>query len=558
MGLRRKEQRFSRGYSMDVKGRARRRNLGLCAVVAVFVLGACSGPNPAAGPTDEQLRVALAESLVLTGKSPHSDSFADVATSEGHHLQSVYETRNFKPIWVGPGGANERAHLLLARLSDAGSDALNPQHYGLEEVLDPLASGNADALASAELYFSRALMHYAADLQGVGEGDATIVAAAGSAIDFGDYLDSLIPRDPAYRRLRAAMRLYRGIEAGGGWPLIPSGPTLRPGVTDSRTLLLRQRLGTTGDLSAAGARAESELFDEAVEAALRRFQERHGLKMDGIAGTRTLEALNVPVAQRIERIAKNLAQRRSEATGFGEQALVVNIAAQELVLIDGGNEILRSRTIVGRAGWETPLLSSEIRSIEVNPTWTVPRKIALQEILPRARKDGPEYLGNRGYRVFDAKMRPLDAAEIKWESIGDSYMPYTLRQDAGAGNALGRVKFLFPNDQDIYLHDTPGRTLFSRASRALSHGCVRVEKADELAILLLRSGADWRKADYERALKSGKTVRIRLVRPVSVHVVSFTAWVEEDGTVQFRNDPYERETPNINKNKPGNNNGNFL
>ncbi len=532
---------------MDAKGRARRGNPGLCAVVAALALGACSGSNPAAGPTDEQLRVALAQSLVVPGESPHPDTVGDFAVPGNLRLQTVYETRNFNPIWVGPGGANERGRQLLAWLSDAESDALNPERYGLEEILDPLAAGGADGLASAELYFSRALMRYAADLSGVGEADVAVVAAAGSAMDFGRYLDSLIPQDPGYRRLRAAMRLYRGIEAEGGWTVIPEGRTLRHGVTDSRTVLMRRRLGATGDLAAAEALADSELVDEAMDAALRRFQKRHGLEADGIAGARTLEALNVPVEARIARIAASLERHRREAPGTGEQALVVNIAAQELVLIDGGKEIFRSRTIVGRAGWETPLLSSQVRSIEVNPTWTVPRKIALQEILPQARKGGPEYLGERRYRVFDAKMQQLDATEIEWEKIGDSYMPYTLRQDAGAGNALGRVKFQFPNDEDIYLHDTPGRALFDRPTRAFSHGCVRVEKAHELAILLLRIGAGWRKADYERALRSGKTVRIRLDNPVPLHLVSFTVWVKEDGIVQFRDDPYETETPNNSK-----------
>ena len=543
---------------MDVKGRAKQSTLVLCAVVAALALGACSRSDPAAGPTDDQLRVALVQSLVVSDGSPYAQPVAEAGMSPGHILHAVYEMRNFSPIWVGPGGANERGRQLLAWLSDAKSDALNPDRYGLEEILEPLAAGDAEALASAELYFSRALMRYAADLQGAGEGDVSVVAEAGSAMDFDDYLDSLIPRDPAYRRLRAAMRLYRGIEAEGGWPAVPHGSTLRRGVTDARTVVMRRRLGATGDLPAAQALAESEFFDEAVEAALRRFQERHGLQADGIAGPRTLDALNVPVAERIARIARNLAQRRTEAMAIGEQALVVNIAAQELVLIDGGAEILRSRTIIGRPGWETPLLSSRIWSIETNPTWTVPRKIALQEILPQARKDGPEYLGQRGYRLFDVRMQQIDVTDIEWERIGDDYMPYVLRQDAGGSNALGRVKFLFHNDEDIYLHDTPGRALFNRANRALSHGCVRVEKADELAVQLLRIGAGWGAADYEKALRSGRTMRIRLDRPIPLYLVSFTVWVEQDGTVQFRDDPYQREAPNNDKNEPNNADGNFL
>ena len=541
---------------MKLKGKARYPLF--CAVVAALALGACSGPNPAMGPTHEQLRVALAESLVASKGWPHSQPVADAGMSADHTLHKVYETRNFNPIWVGPGGANERGRLLLEWLSDVESDALNPERYDLEEILEPLAAGDADALASAELYFSRALMRYAADLRAAGADDVTVISAAGSAMDFDDYLDSLIPRDPAYRRLRAAMRLYRGIEAEGGWQSIPDGPALRRDMTDSRILSLRRRLGTTGDLAAAEALAESELFDDGVEAALRRFQQRHGLKADGIAGAQTLEILNIPVETWIARIAENLELYRSEAAEIGELALVVNIAAQELVLIDGGEEILRSRTIVGRAGWETPLLSSQIWSIEINPTWTVPRQIALQEILPRARRDGPEYLGQRGYRLFDAGMRQIDATDIEWEKIGENYMPYVLRQDAGGNNALGRVKFLFPNDEDIYLHDTPGRALFNRTNRTFSHGCVRVEKADELAVLLLRIGAGWRRADYQRALERGKTVRIRLNQAVPLHLVSFTAWVEEDGTIQFREDPYKTEIRNINKTKSNNTDGNFL
>lgn len=537
---------------MFVSGRTRPRKLGLCAVVAAFLLGACSGSNPAAGPTDAQLRVALAESLVVSRESPHPELPADAVTPEDGRLQTVYETRNFSPIWVGPGGANERGRQLLARLTEADIDALNPERYGLEEILDPLAAGGADALASAELYFSRALMRYAADLRGVGEDDVTVVAAAGSATDFGGYLDSLIPRDPAYRRLRAAMRLYRGIADEGGWEVIPEGPSLRGGVTDARTVLMRRRLGATGDLPAADARSDSELFGDAVAAALRRFQERHGLHPDGVAGARTVAALNVPVEDRITQIAANLDQRRSDGPDLGELALVVNLAAQELILIDDGKEILRSRTIIGRAGWETPLLSSQIRSIEVNPTWTVPRKIALREILPKAREVGPQYLSERGYRLFDGKAAEVAATEIDWSRIDNGLLPYVLRQDAGVGNALGRVKFLFPNDEDIYLHDTPSRRLFARTNRALSHGCVRVRKADELAVLLLRIGAGWRKADYEQALRSGKTIRIRLNRPVPLHLVSFTVWVEEDGRVEFRDDPYNTKKPDRNKIKSNN------
>lgn len=526
--------------------------LGLCAVVAAVTLGACTGPRPAEGPSDEDLRLALAETLVVSRDTLPADSQGGRIPHGERLLKSVYRDRDFSPIWVGPEGANERGRQLLAHLSTADLDALDPGRYDVDAILDPLAVGDADALASAEIYFSRALMRYAADLRGDDRRDATVVAAAGTATDFSGYLDSLIPREPAYRRLRAAMRLYRGIAEEGGWSPIPDGSILRQGVSDSRVIPLRRRLGATGDLPAPQARSNSLLFDEAVLAAVERFQQRHGLDADGIVGEGTLRTLNAPVDERIAKIADNLTQRRAGGMGFGERALIVNIAAQELILIEGGKEVLRSRTIVGQPDWRTPLLSSEVRSIEVNPTWTVPRKIALQEIVPMAAENGPDYLKARGYRLFDAMSREVDAAEIEWETLTNDYLPFILRQDAGPGNALGRVKFLFPNDEDIYLHDTPGRALFQKASRALSHGCVRVEKADELAIRLLHSGARWSKSDYERALSRGKTVRIRLNRPMPLYLVSFTAWVEENGVVQFRVDPYGMAEPGKNKSKPDN------
>jgi len=545
---------------MDAKGRAMNGSLRLCAVLAALTLGACagSGPGPVAGLTFEQLRAMLAQSLGAAAEVPRPQTDARAAMAEDRSLHTVYANRDFRPIWVGPDGANERGLQLLGWLSDAEIDALDPDRYDLEQILDPLAAGDAQGLVSAELYFSRALMRYTADLRGNREVDVTVLAAAGSATDIGRYLDSLIPRDPGYRRMRAAMRLYRGIAEEGGWLIIPPGPTLRRGVADPRMLVLRHRLGVTGDLAAPDARSDSEIFDEAVEAALRRFQARHGLKDDGIAGPRTLVALNVTVEDRIAQLAKSLERLRSASTEIGDRAVIVNIAAQEMVLIQDGEEVLKSRTIVGQPDWATPLLSSEIRTIVINPTWTVPRKIAIEEIFPLARKAGPGYFDKRGYRLFDAKMQELDATAIEWEKIDENYMPYVLRQDAGEANALGRVKFLFDNEYSIYLHDTPGRSLFSKSVRTLSHGCVRVEKADALAIYLLRTQAGWSEADYRKALRSGSTRYVRLRDPLPLHIVSVTAWVDRDGTVQFRDEPYREETPSIGKSRPHGAGGNVL
>lgn len=531
---------------MNIECQVTRGSLVLCAVVAVFALGACTGPSP----TDAELRVALAESLVEEPKSTESRVARNMAARNDLLLGSLYKNRNYSPIWVGPTGANERGRQLLAQLSNSDMDALDPGRYGLEFILDPLKAGHADALASAEIYFSRVLMRYAGDLRGAVPDDITVVAAAGASMDFSGYLDSLVPRDPSYRRLRAAMRLYRGIAKEGGWETIPAGAKLRPGVVDPRVILLRRRLGATGDMPAAEARSDSKVYDDPVVAAVRRFQGRHGLYADGIAGKRTIAAMNVSVEGRLAQISESLEQHRSGLFDSDGPVLVVNVAAQELVLIDNGEELLRSKTIVGRPDWQTPLLSSTITSLVVNPTWTVPRNISTQEILPRAlKKGGSEYLQQRGFSVLDFDYNEVSMSTIDWETLDPKTAPYYLRQSAGRGNALGKVKFPFPNGESIFLHDTPSHRLFNRSNRALSHGCVRVEKADELAVILMEMDSKRSKADYKKIIKRGEPKWVKLERPVTLHIVSITVWVEEDGIVQFRDDPYETNKTYKNKNK---------
>lgn len=271
--------------------------------------------------------------------------------------------------------------------------------------------------------------------------------------------------------------------------------------------------------------------------AVERFQRCHGLTPDGAVGARTLAALNLPAAARARQLAANLRLQRKPESRFGDRAIVVNVAAFELIMYDGGKEVLRSRTIIGQPDWETPRLTSEIRWLEINPTWSVPRNIAVRDIMPKLRRDGTDYLDKRGFRLFDVQSRALDAATVDLAAIKGDRMPFILRQDPGPRNPLGNVKFMFPNDESIYLHDTPSRRLFKRADRAMSHGCVRVESAAKLALLLLREEG-WTAANYKKVLKAGKTYRVKLHNPMPLHIVTWTAWVDAHGTVQFRNDPY--------------------
>ena len=529
--------------TLDTIWRTRRAGKGLCAALAALALAACATTlPPSAGPTEAELRAALADSLAAPA-IPHPDSLAERLEARDRALAALYEARGFEPIWVDANGANERGLELFRRLASARADALNPEHYALGKIAAPLGGGDAHSLASAELYFSRALMRYAADLRGIDNYDPMVVALAGSTLDFGNYLDTLVPANPDYRRLRAAMKLYMAIEEDGGWTPVPRGGKLKRGVSGPRVLDLRSRLGATGDLAAADALSTSQLFDKALAAAVKRFQARHGLVADGIAGKRTLAALNVPVRDRIATLTDNLERYRDSESRFGDRAVIVNVAAAELIVIEDAKVVLRSRAIVGKRGWRTPLMSSTITAIELNPTWTVPRSIALSEIVPGVAKGGEDYLRKRGFRLFDTRSRELDMSAIDWSTVGGDRLPFILRQDPGPRNALGHVKFLFANDHDIYLHDTPGRRLFARANRAISHGCVRVRQADALALVLLKHETGWNRKAYERALAGGETIRLGLRRPMPLHLVSFTAWVKPDGTVQFRDDHYSPEKP---------------
>lgn len=508
---------------------------------------------PAPGETLEQLAARqpvspvrssalermLADMLGNPGSVTYRNSAAGWSVPADNSVATVYRNRGYRPIWVlGDGRFTPRGALLIDRLADARMDALDPAAYRTDSIRNTMAQGDVVGLAAAELMLSEALIRYSADLWDRTDKDISLLGRAASAEDFGAFLRDLAPTDLAYARLRDALVKYNAIVMVGGWETIPSGGTLRPGASDSRVPALRRRLAFSGDLSEA-ADTETSNFDGELEEAVKRFQARHGLTRDGAVGAKSLAALNVRAELRAEQLAESLRLQRKPESHFGDRAIVVNVAAYELVMFDGGKEVLRSRTIVGLPDWETPRLVSELKWLEINPTWSVPRNIAVKEIMPRLRRDGTEYLDKRGFRLFDAKWQELDSGEVDLASIKGDVLPFILRQDPGPRNPLGNVKFNFPNGESIYLHDTPSRRLFNRTNRAISHGCVRVEAAADLAMLLLQEEG-WTRARYDEILKSGKTHRVKLHNPMPIYIITRTAWVEADNSVQFRNDPYEK------------------
>jgi murein L,D-transpeptidase YcbB/YkuD len=355
----------------------------------------------------------------------------------------------------------------------------------------------------------------------------------------GDTFAETVTRHPtSVGSLQIALETYRLLEKRGGWPVLPDGEPLRVGSFGPSVVRLKERLSITGDLPPPGSHPPE--FDETLSAAVMRFQARHGLAVDGVVGQRTRAALNVAVGDRVRQIAANLARLRALPDTAGQRMILINIAGFELDVIENGKAAFNSPVIVGRLSRPTPALSSAVTRIIVNPYWRVPRRIAVRDILPQIRRD-PSYLWTHGFRVFDASAASqveVVAETVDWRSLNANNFPYFLVQDPGPLNALGQVKFFLPNEQDIFIHDTPARDLFKHKSRAFSSGCIRVGKAVELAEYLLTQEGEIALEAMAEALKSGETRQIALTAPVPLYVLYLTAWTDEAGRVHFRDDIY--------------------
>jgi L,D-transpeptidase YcbB len=281
---------------------------------------------------------------------------------------------------------------------------------------------------------------------------------------------------------------------------------------------------------------ESLLYDDTLLIAVKTFQTRHGLEADGVVGPRTLTALNRSVGERVDQFRASLERARWLLRDLESDYVFVNIAGPETYLVRDNKTVWKARSIVGRAYRQTPVFRDNIQYMEFNPTWTVPVSIFRRDKLPLIRRD-PGYLARGGYSVLDSSGRRINPSAVNWSGTPS----VTLRQEPGPKNALGQVKFMFPNAHSVYLHDTDNRSLFGRNERNLSSGCVRIENPFEFADLLMASDPEWSAARREAILASGRTTRINLPKPLPVLLVYFTAWMDEAGVVQFREDVYERD-----------------
>lgn len=343
------------------------------------------------------------------------------------------------------------------------------------------------------------------------------------------------PDHPAYARLKKGLEKYRAIAAAGGWQPIAAGPTLKPGQQGERVIQLKKRLSITGDYD--GADEHTPLFNDRLADAVEQFQRRHSLDIDGAVGKQTLEALNVPVEARIDQIRVSLERLRWYLHAATDEYLVVDIAAFKVYWIKDNERIWEEDVQVGKQYTHTPVFKDKVRYLEFNPTWTIPPGIMKRTILPNLKKD-PDYLDKKGYLLLKQDGTEVDPASVDWASMNS--MPYLVRQPPGKNNALGLVKFMFPNKHAVYLHDTNHRELFNRAQRTFSSGCVRVNNPFDLAERLLADQAEWNSEKIEQVVASEKTTRVNLKKPIRI-IIAYTTALSDGKTVSFRKDIYQRD-----------------
>ena len=552
---------------ISVTGAARRVNAAIVFITASVptLAGPPARATLAPQGLSERVREAIRERIEAAGH-PLVLEVAGEPVYSRSALPRFYEGRTYTPAWSDEGGPRPRVNALLASIESSDDEGLNPEDYHqsairstLRRAMEARRRGGPDvsALADLDLLLSDAFLIYGAHLVSGRVNPASIhpewtatrrerdlVALLDTALAndrIGAALKSLLPTRSEYFGLRDALARYREIREAGGWPPLPGDARLETGSSGGRVVTLRRRLTASGELSPD--LADGDTFDVALAEAVRRFQRDHGLDEDGVVGPATRSALNVSVGDRIAQIEANLERWRWLPENLGRRHIVVNIANFELVLTDSTGTALTMKVVVGQTYHRTPVFSDTMRYVVLNPYWNVPHSIAVREILPLVRKD-PAYLTREHMEVLSsAEGTPVDPGTIDWGRVRAAEFPFRLRQLPGPANALGRVKFMFPNAYNVYLHDTPARELFTKSVRGFSHGCIRLEKPMELLAYVLRGSRMWTQERIRAVLERQRQTTIPIPDPLPIHILYWTAWTDAHGDLQFRNDIYGRDVP---------------
>lgn len=498
---------------------------------------------------DELIR-ARVEELAATGML----EAAGASIAARNLIPKLYEARGFKPAWK----STEQVASLLEVVDGSDLEGLDPRDYHADSVRAAVAAfASVDALTAAQradydIMLTDSVIRLGYHLRFgkldpvaldpdwnlsrdfLDEDPAKTIQAAIDSRSLREFATRVIPRHSIYDGFKRALAEYRAIAANGGWPAVPAGATLKAGMTDARVPALARRLAVTHDLEPQAVDAVTTLYDGAVLVGVQHFQDRNGLTSDGVLGPATLEALNLPVERRVDQIRANLERARWVLYDPQSEFLVVNIAGFEAYVLRRGELVWRSRVVVGKPYTQTPVFSANMTYVVVNPTWTVPSSIVRNETLPAVRRN-PDYLAAHDMDAFGADGAAVDPATVNWAAARPG--SYRFVQRPGPDNALGRIKFMFPNGHNVYLHDTPSRNLFERDARAFSHGCIRVDDIHGLAELLL----GWDRGKLEAAIDTGRTQTVLLDKPLSVMLLYWTVQADAEGRVTFFPDIYSRD-----------------
>jgi L,D-transpeptidase YcbB len=520
---------------------------------ALLAVAACGRGEPDTLPGE-----AIREALLGLGE----DSVVRLGAGDTLRVSAAtvqfYAERDYVAAWAGSRELQERGRTLHETIGESETDGLPPARYRHDVAARLLAALQPEQrsdrlpdsvavryLADLDLLLTEGFNRYSWDLV------TGTIDPAEAGIDWriesetpreqavlNNVLNGRDPREvvavlrpsiPYYERMRQALARYQASAAAGGWPAIPDGATLKEGERSDAVVILRQRFTQGTDpnearLAAAGL-ADPTLFDAQLVEAVKHFQERHSIEADGAVGAATLRELNHTVDERIAEMKLNLDRWRWLPNELGERFVMVNIAGFEMEVVDNGRAVQSMNVVVGRLDRQTPVFADSIQHVVVNPYWNVPSGIYEKDVRPQMERD-PQYLVRNNMEMVNGRVR----------------------QKPGPRNSLGRYKFMFPNEFDVYLHDTPEGHLFSRFRRDFSSGCIRIERPEEFARLLLDWQTDRGAGQLDPLLTNWNERWIRLDRTLPVYLLYFTAWVEENGTVRFHHDVYHRDerlTPQV-------------
>ena len=499
------------------------------------------------------LMVSLAAPTPVAAQSLGFKQAVAEAASQDKDIAAFYKEIGYKPIWTSSSRADrKRREAFLTALEMAPSHALPTERYNPEKVAAAMRAARSDRDRGAlEVELSRLFLQYARDVQTgilnprrIDEGLvrevplrprlATLAAFHKSSAQ--GFLKALPPKSPEYARLMKEKMQFQKLIGRGGWGDKVSAKSLKPGASNTSVLQLRNRLIAMGYLS----RTPTTTYDTAMTAAVKAFQKDHGLFDDGVAGARTMEAINTTAATRLSQIVVAMERERWINMPLGKRHVWVNLTDFHARIVDNGKITFQTRSVVGANVSErrTPEFSDVMDHMVINPTWNVPRSIATKEYLPLL-KENPFAVSN--LNIIDVRGQVVSRGDMDFSEYDETNFPYDMKEPPSQGNALGLVKFMFPNRYNIYLHDTPAKSLFGREKRAFSHGCVRLRDPFDFAYELLSKQERDPVGFFKATLQTGRESFVTLKEPVRVHLVYRTAFTQPKGNVQFRGDVYGRD-----------------